>query len=118
MAEAPKAQFDLKNQFKTLTSYCNDRQNVVIVFPVIADFDDYLYQVEHHRIHAALDGLNYATLDLLDVFGKHEAESLIMNATDRVHPNAVGVRLAAQATLELLAKTQLAPVDPRTTNAK
>ena len=113
MPDAPKAQIDLQEQFRKLASYCNGRRNVVVVFPALADFDDYFFEVEHRQIHNALAGLNYATLDLLDVFRKHDAESLTQNQTDYTHPNAFGTRLAAQATLDLLAKKQLVPIGRR-----
>lgn len=111
MSDAPQAQFDLEEQFRLLESYCDGRRNAVVVFPVLADFDSYLYAVEHRRIHDALRGLDYMTLDLLDVYREYDAESLIQSDADRTHPNAFGMRLAAQATLDMLIEKQLVPVE-------
>ncbi len=110
MADAPPAQFDLREQFRRLESYCEGRRNVVVVFPILSDFNYYLYEVDHRRIHNAIRGLNYETVDLLDTYRGCDPESLIQNPRDRTHPNALGTRLAAQATVQLLAEKQLVPI--------
>jgi lysophospholipase L1-like esterase len=110
MSGPPQAQFDLHEQFRLLQSYCDGRRNVVVVFPILYDFDHYFFAMEHQRIHDALEGLNYATLDLLNVYRGHASESLILHPRDRTHPNPFGAQLAAQATFDLLVKAQLVPI--------
>ena len=118
LADAPQAQFDLHEQFRLLESYRDHQRSLVVIFPVLEDFGSYLYAVDHRRIHDALRGLNYETLDLLDVYREHSAESLILADHDRTHPNALGTRLAAEATLKVLAETELAPINRDRVNAK
>ncbi len=111
MADAPTAQFDLREQFRLLESYSGGKQNLVVIFPVLENFENYLYSLDHRRISDAIDGLNYVTLDLLDTYRRCDAESLILEPFDRTHPNAFGTLLAAQATLEILAEKQLVPIE-------
>jgi lysophospholipase L1-like esterase len=110
MADAPAAQFDLREQFRLLESYRDGRRSLVVVFPMLVDFNNYLFAVDHRRVHDALDGLNYETLDLLHVFRESDPASLVFHNQDRTHPNRQGARLAARATLELIDEKQLAPV--------
>lgn len=113
MADAPPAQFDLREQFRLLESYSNGRKNLVVIFPALENFGNYLRSLDHRRIKDAIDGLNYETLDLLDTYRLCDAESLIIEPFDRTHPNSFGTRLAAQATLEMLAEKQLVPIEPK-----
>lgn len=111
MADAPPAQFDLREQFRLLGTYSGGRKNLVVIFPTLENFGNYLYAIGHRRIKDAIEGLNYEILDLLDVYRLCDAESLILEPLDRTHPNAFGILLAAQATLEVLAEKQLVPIE-------
>lgn len=111
MGNAPPAQFDLREQFRLLESYREGRKSLVVVFPLLVNFDNYLYAVDHRRVHDALRGLNYETLDLLDVFRGQNPESLVLTRQDRTHPNAFGTRLAAGATLKVLVEKKLVPIE-------
>jgi hypothetical protein len=111
MSDASQAQFDLREQFRLLDSYCEGQRNVVVVFPhFVNDFDNYIFSLEHCRIGDALSELNFSVLDLIDVYRDYDAGSFNQNEMDRVHPNAFGTRLAAQATMDFLIDKKLAPL--------
>ena len=107
--EDSKTQHDLNEQFALLQSYCGGQRNVVVIFPMLFDFDDYLFAFEHLRVRKALEGLNYETLELLDVYRDYDPDSLLIEAKDRTHPNARGNEIAAQATMDLLIDQNLIP---------
>ena len=114
--EESTAQFDLRKQFRLLESYCGSTRRVVVVFPILHSFDNYLFAVEHKRVLDAIDGLNFETIDLLDYYSAYDADSLVLNATDRTHPNAMGNRIAAEATMKLLLDRNLLPNSDRVTD--
>ncbi len=104
-----RKQHNLRAQFALLQSYCNDRKNVVVIFPMLVDFHRYLFAFEHMRAKSALEGLNYETLDLLDTFKRYEADRLVIGPSDRTHPNEFGTAIAAEATMNLLIEKNLLP---------
>ncbi|MEO1980086.1 MAG: SGNH/GDSL hydrolase family protein, partial [Fuerstiella sp.] len=108
--EESAAQFDLRKQFRLLESYSGNAKRVVVIFPILHSFNNYLYTVEHKRVLSALEGQNYEVIDLLDHYKEYDADSLVLNATDRTHPNALGTRVAAKATMKLLLDRNLLPV--------
>jgi len=107
--DAPQEQFDLHEQFELLQSYCGGQRGLVVIFPELVEFEPYLPVFLHERVKAALSGLNYEVLDLLPSFKGNAPERLQLNLRDRTHPNALGTRIAARATCELLLQKQLVP---------
>jgi len=116
LASPPQAQFDLREQFRLLESYRDGRRSLIVIFPQLDNFQNYMFAVDHRRLQDAVADLNYETLDLLDVFRDVDADSLVQTRWDRTHPNAHGTQLAAIATLEVLAEKQLIPIAPEAVN--
>ena len=104
-----QAQQDLHEQFALLQAYSGGKRNVVVIFPMLVDLEDYLFAFEHLRAKQALEGLNYEVLDLLDEFRAYDPDSLVLTSKDRTHPNAFGAAIAARATLDLLVAKELIP---------
>jgi lysophospholipase L1-like esterase len=107
--EDSERQSDLREQFELLQSYCGDKKIVVVIFPELLDFRHYDRLVQHERVVDALKGLDCEILDLLTPFRRFEPEALQLNPRDRTHPNALGIRVAAAATLDLLNREDLIP---------
>lgn len=105
----PQKQFDLHQQFQLLRSYCGEKRIVVVIFPGLIDFRRYPLADQHERVVAALEGLDCEILDLLTPFRRFEAEALRVNPRDDTHPNALGNRIAAEATASLLLRKGLVP---------
>ncbi len=105
----PDIQVDLRKQFELLEDYSQNRERLLVIFPELLSFQNYLVEFEHDRARAAVDGLDYDVLDLLSEFQMYDAESVILNPEDRTHPNAFGTRIAAQATLKHLMQQSLIP---------
>ena len=102
-------QADLETQFRLLQVYSSSIPRALVVFPTLMDFDNYPANVEHHRVKTAVAKLDYATLDLLDVYRHFDADELIQTPRDRTHPNAWGTGIAAEATMEFLQMQGLIP---------
>ena len=101
-----QAHFDLRQQFRVLDDECPSK-SLVVIFPNLADFDNYFLQYEHDRVRRATQYLDYELLDLLDVYRHHDADQLVVRHDDRTHPNALGNKLAAEAAMELLLQKQM-----------
>ena len=108
----PEKQFDLREQFELLQSYCGDTRIVVVIFPELTDFKHYRRMYQHERVVDALRGLDCEILDLVVPFSRFAPEDLQLDPRDRTHPNALGARVAAEATVELLLSEQLVPPAP------
>lgn len=110
--DEPDRQAAVRKQFELLQSYCNGRRNVVLIFPVLDRFENYLFALEHRRVVSSLDGLNYEVLDLMERYRRHAPQTLRVEARDTTHPNALGHAIAADAAMKLLVDKQLIPVEP------
>jgi lysophospholipase L1-like esterase len=67
---------------------------LVVVFPLLYDFNDYPFKVVHGMIDEFCVQEGIAHLDLFPAFSRHEAEDLWANPTDH-HPNELAHRIAA-----------------------
>lgn len=74
---------------------------LVVVFPLLYDFDDYPFNAVHDLIanFCAREGI--ACLDLLPAFSRYEDEDLWANPTDH-HPNELAHRIAAEEIAEFI----------------
>jgi len=69
---------------------------LVVVFPLLYDFDDYRFSSIHEKIEGFCRGHRIFYLDLLPAFSRHnKAEDLWANPTDH-HPNEIAHRIAAE----------------------
>jgi hypothetical protein len=84
---------------------------VVVLFPLLYEFDAYPFTKPHETIRAFCEENNIAFLDLLPVFSKYKAEDLWAHPTDH-HPNEIAHKLAAKALLRFLDEKGLVP-EPR-----
>jgi hypothetical protein len=72
----------------------DDGTLLVVVFPLLYDFEKYRFNSIHRKIEYFCDGHRILHLDLLPTFSRHRAEDLWANPTDH-HPNEVAHRIAA-----------------------
>jgi hypothetical protein len=68
---------------------------LVVVFPLLYDFDDYRFGSIHRKIEGFCQGHHILHLDLLPAFSGHDAKDLWANPTDH-HPNEIAHRIAAE----------------------
>jgi hypothetical protein len=67
---------------------------LVVVFPLLYDFERYRFSSIHTKIKGFCDGYRILYLDLFPAFSRHKAEDLWANPTDH-HPNETAHRIAA-----------------------
>jgi hypothetical protein len=85
--------FDLLNQFNQ--SILDDGGTLlVVVFPLLYDFENYRFGSIHEKIKTFCDNKNILYLDLFPAFSRKNAEDLWANPTDH-HPNELAHRVAA-----------------------
>ena len=70
-------------------------QLVIVVFPLLYDFQDYDFQEIHDKMADFARTESIPLLDLLPAYSKYEAEELWVHPTDH-HPNEIGHRIAAE----------------------
>jgi hypothetical protein len=68
---------------------------LVVVFPLLYDFDDYPFSAVHEMIARFCAREGIACLDLLPAYSRYEAGDLWANPTDH-HPNELAHRIAAE----------------------
>jgi lysophospholipase L1-like esterase len=73
----------------------NDGKLVIVLFPLLYEFNDYPFQSIHDKIHEFCRTNDILLLDLLPAFSEHTAESLWVHPTDH-HPNEIAHRIAAE----------------------
>jgi hypothetical protein len=73
----------------------NNHTLLVVVFPLLYDFEEYRFSSIHTKIEGFCDGYRILHLDLLPAFSRHKAEDLWANPTDH-HPNEIAHRIAAE----------------------
>ena len=74
----------------------NGHTLLVVVFPLLYDFGEYLFEPAHTKIGQFCDGHGIFFLDLFPEFSHHNAEDLWSNPTDH-HPNEIAHAIAASA---------------------
>jgi len=72
-----------------------DGNLLVVVFPLLYDFEEYPFLPMHQKVKSFCDRSNILYVDLLPAFSRHEAEDLWSNPTDH-HPNDVAHEIAAE----------------------
>jgi len=72
----------------------NENELLVVIFPLLYDFDEYRFKSIHRKIEAFCDSHEIFFLDLFPAFSRHTAEDLWANPTDH-HPNETAHRIAA-----------------------
>jgi hypothetical protein len=72
----------------------NGSQLVIVLFPLLFDFDDYPFHEPHRKIASFCEEEGIPLLDLLPAFSRHDAEDLWCHPTDH-HPNEKAHEIAA-----------------------
>jgi lysophospholipase L1-like esterase len=73
----------------------NDETLLVVVFPLLYDFENYHFDPMHQKIEAFCRSRGIHHLDLLPAFSSYGAEDLWANPTDH-HPNETAHEIAAE----------------------
>ncbi len=87
---------------------------LLAVFPLLdedpqATFQDYPWHAIHQQVLAEAQENGFDTLDLLPAFAKYKPVDLKIKTSDRLHPNELGHRTAADAIF-----TKLSSLNPKT----
>jgi len=90
------------NQYTKL----NNSELVIVLFPLLYDFDNYPFREIHAKIHEFCYQENIPLLDLLPAFSEYRAEELWANPTDH-HPNETAHRIVAKELYTFLKQNQL-----------
>jgi hypothetical protein len=72
----------------------NSHTLLVVVFPLLYDFEEYPFNSIHEKIKFFCEGHGILFLDLFPAFSRREAEDLWSNPTDH-HPNEISHAIAA-----------------------
>ena len=84
------------SEFKRL-SVDQDFQLLVVVFPMLFNFDDYPFAPHKSQVLAMLEDVGIEYIDLLPAYSRaHRAEDFRILSDDATHPNELGHRIAAQ----------------------
>ena len=70
-------------------------QVVVLIWPLLIDYQDYRFGFIHEWVAAAVKIRGFTAIDLLPAFSTSSYRSLQVTSEDHVHPNAVGHEMAA-----------------------
>ena len=97
-----KDRFNSREQFELLHSYAGGGTQVIVIFPALMSFQRHPMRKVHDFVKETVKGLDYEVVDLIGPFSAHRAEDLIQKPRDFTHPNALGTRIAAEATVEAL----------------
>ncbi|MDO8509362.1 MAG: SGNH/GDSL hydrolase family protein [Nanoarchaeota archaeon] len=84
----------------------NDIKVVLIVFPVIYDFENYPFLEINSFIKKVGEDNGFYTIDILESYKKYEESTLIVNKYD-LHPNELGHKIAGEAILEIFINNSL-----------
>jgi len=84
----------------------NDSRLVIVLFPLLYEFDDYPFQEIHDKIAAFCRQESILLLDLLPAFSEYEDRELWVHPTDH-HPNEVAHRIAAEEIYKFLKQEHL-----------
>jgi lysophospholipase L1-like esterase len=79
---------------------------LVVVFPLLYDFDDYPFSTTHDLIESVCEREGITLLDLFPAFSRRRAEDLWANPTDH-HPNEVAHRIAAEEVAAWIERSSL-----------
>jgi len=93
---------------------------VLVVFPVFDSRIDesYPYHELHEKVATAAGDLGIRVFDLRETYRGVDARRLAVTPFTDAHPNELGHRLAADAVLEYLEETDLAPIERRRRKAR
>lgn len=80
--------------FKRLSEE-DDFQLVVVVFPMLYDFQNYPFERHHLQVLRLLNELDIDYIDLLTPYSEFEAEEFRILESDAWHPNELGHEIAA-----------------------
>jgi lysophospholipase L1-like esterase len=89
---------------------------VVVVWPLLIDYEDYRYRSVHDWVVSEAQARGFESLDLLAVYSEHSFRNLQVTSEDHVHPNAKGHALAAQEFASWIGRTGQGPEDASTGN--
>ncbi|MFP4475981.1 MAG: SGNH/GDSL hydrolase family protein [Desulfatibacillaceae bacterium] len=84
------------------------RELVVLLFPLLYDFDDYPFHRAHAVVREFCENRDVPFLDLLPAYSRYEAEELWANPTDH-HPNELAHEIAARELFAFLREQGLPP---------
>ncbi len=76
---------------------------VVVVFPVMYDFDRYEWQWIHQKIAREAAARRFHVVDLLEPFSAHPIKEIRVERGDFVHPGRLGYKIAAATVSAYLA---------------
>jgi hypothetical protein len=79
----------------------DDGTLLVVVFPLLYDFEKYRFSSIHKKIESFCDRNNILYVDLFPAFSRHKAEELWANPTDH-HPNDIAHEIAADEIAEFV----------------
>lgn len=69
---------------------------VVVIIPVITDYDNYLWRGIHEKLTNMFTEHNITSIDALDAFSKEDYTTLLVKEHDPWHPNAKGHKIIAK----------------------
>lgn len=69
---------------------------IVIVWPLLIDFEEYRYRSVHDWVVTEAKSRGFESLDLLEIYSQHSFRKLQVTSEDHVHPNAMGHAMAAK----------------------
>jgi len=89
---------EVSESFATLYSLSEqeDFGVLLLLIPLISDFDNYKWQHIHDQVTTLASNQNIPTLDLLPSFQQHSVSNLRVDNADVIHPNQQGHELIAQ----------------------
>ena len=92
--QSAESGFDL---LRTLNHDISEDGNIllIVIFPLLYDFDKYLFLEIHEKIEIFCERNQILYLDLFPAFSRHKAEDLWANPTDH-HPNEIAHRIASE----------------------
>ena len=82
---------------------------VVMIIPIINDFEDYKFLGHHKFIHEIGSKYEFIVIDLLDYYEEHDASDLYVNSDDS-HINELGHEIASEKLFEIFEENYLEQV--------
>ena len=80
---------------------------VVVVFPMLYDFQDYPFEAYRQQVLKLLNELDIDHIDLLPAYSEFEANAFRVMENDAWHPNELGHKIAAEELKSYLEETGL-----------
>ena len=101
LVDIPYELLRLQNEFP------RDQKNLIVIFPLLHQFEKYPRAVVHRLYRDGAKGLNYEILDLLTFYQQFDPKELKLSPRDFVHPNEKGHRIAAEAVAKHIIDNQV-----------